>query len=58
VKAIQPEGLAKPDARRLVTVAGNVAAVLAGAHVLRVHDLQAAREAVAVADEVLAAGEQ
>jgi dihydropteroate synthase len=31
--------------------------VLAGAHILRVHDLQAAREAVAVADGVLAAGE-
>ena len=37
------------------TLAGNVAAILAGAHVLRVHDLQSAREAAAVADAVLAA---
>lgn len=40
-------------ARRDATLAGNVAAVLAGAHILRVHDLQAAREAAAVADAVL-----
>ena len=37
------------------TLAGNVAAILAGAHVLRVHDLRTAREAAAVADAVLAA---
>lgn len=43
-------------ARRDATLAGNVAAVLGGAHILRVHDLQAAREAAAVADAVLAAG--
>jgi dihydropteroate synthase len=48
-------GLHKADARRLATVAGNVAAVLSGAHILRVHDVQAAREAVAVADAVLSA---
>jgi dihydropteroate synthase len=47
----------RAEARYIATVAGNVAAVLAGAHILRVHDLQAAREAVAVADGVLAAGE-
>lgn len=41
--------------RRDATLAGNVAAVLGGAHILRVHDLQAAREAAAVADAVLAA---
>jgi dihydropteroate synthase len=57
VKHMQSGDLPKAEARRLASVAGNVAAVLAGAHVLRVHDLQAAREAVAVADEVLAAGE-
>lgn len=44
-------------ARREATLAGNVAAVLAGAHILRVHDLQATREAVAVADAVLAAAD-
>jgi len=36
--------------------AGNVAAVLGGAHMVRVHDVMAAREAVAIADAVLAAG--
>jgi dihydropteroate synthase len=55
VKDVQPVGLHKADARRLATVAGNVAAVLSGAHILRVHDVQAAREAVAVADAVLSA---
>ena len=45
-----------PTVRRAsATLAGNVAAILAGAHVLRVHDLQCAREAAAVADAVLAA---
>jgi len=58
VKPVQPAVQDKADARRIATVAGNVAAVLAGAHILRVHDLQAAREAVALADGVLAAGEQ
>lgn len=42
------------EAQRDATLAGNVAAILAGAHILRVHDLQAAREAAAVADAVLA----
>ena len=37
------------------TLAGNVAAMLAGAHIVRVHDVQAAREAAAIADAVLAA---
>ena len=41
--------------RSNATLAGNVAAILGGAHVLRVHDLQVAREAAAVADAVLAA---
>lgn len=60
VRAVQTESRrsASPAiARRDATLAGNVAAVLAGAHILRVHDLQATREAVAVADAVLAAGE-
>ncbi len=43
-------------ARRDATLAGNVAAVLGGAHLLRVHDVQATREAAAIADAVLAAG--
>lgn len=59
VRAVQTEQQrnAVPSiARRDATLAGNVAAVLGGAHLLRVHDLQATREAVAVADAVLAAG--
>jgi dihydropteroate synthase len=35
------------------TTAANTAAVLAGAHIVRVHDVQAAVEAVAVADHIL-----
>lgn len=59
VRSVRP--LTDPPAppritRRDASLAGNVAAVLAGAHILRVHDLQAAREAAAVADAVLAAG--
>lgn len=61
VRPVQPrsEPAVPPNiARRDATLAGNVAAVLAGAHILRVHDLQAAREAAAVADAVLAASER
>jgi dihydropteroate synthase len=57
VRSLQPAGIPPAAARRTATVAGHVAAILAGAHLLRVHDLQAAREAAAVADQVLAAGE-
>jgi len=42
--------------RFVATVAANVAAVLAGAHVLRVHDVLAAQQAAAVADAVLCQG--
>ena len=43
-----------PLAKRLnATIAANTAAVLAGAHVLRVHDVPAAIEAAAVADAIL-----
>lgn len=44
--------------RREATLAANVAAILAGAHIVRVHDLEATREAAAVADAVLAAAEK
>lgn len=57
VRALQPDGIPPAEARRTSTIAGHVAAVLAGAHILRVHDLQAAREAAAVADAVLRASE-
>ena len=59
VRAVQPctsAATSAADARRNATLAANVAAILGGAHILRVHDLQASREAAAVADEVLAAG--
>jgi dihydropteroate synthase len=57
VRGLQPDGIPPAEARRTGTIAGHVAAVLAGAHVLRVHDLQAAREAAAVADAVLGASD-
>ncbi|HEY2038711.1 MAG TPA: dihydropteroate synthase [Edaphobacter sp.] len=42
------------DRSRLnATLAANTAAVLAGAHIVRVHDVQAAVEAAAVADRIL-----
>jgi dihydropteroate synthase len=55
VRGLQPEGLARADARRSASLAANTAAVLAGAHILRVHDVQLTREATAIADCVLAA---
>jgi dihydropteroate synthase len=55
VKPLQRKNLGLAEARRIATVAGNVTAILAGAHVLRVHDLQAAREAAVIADAVLSA---
>jgi dihydropteroate synthase len=53
VRAVQNKELPRAKARQIATDAANVAAILAGAHVLRVHDLQTAREAAAVADAVL-----
>jgi dihydropteroate synthase len=35
------------------TIAANVAAILGGAHIVRVHDLQEAREAATIADAIL-----
>ena len=57
VRELQLPDMPVSEARLMATVAGNVAAVLQGAHVLRVHDVQAAREAAVVADEVLKSGE-
>jgi dihydropteroate synthase len=42
------------DQRGNATLAAITAAVLAGAHLVRVHDVQAAREAVAIADAIRA----
>jgi dihydropteroate synthase len=44
-----------PEDRLPGTLAANTAAVLAGAHVLRVHDVRAAVRAAGVADAILAA---
>lgn len=57
VQHVQGTSLPIPEARRVATITGNVAAILAGAHVLRVHELQPAREAAAVADALLEAEE-
>ncbi len=43
-----------PDRRGNATLAAVTAAVLAGAHLVRVHDVRAAREAVAIADAIRA----
>ena len=43
------------DKRVVATTAANVASILAGAHILRVHDVRAAVESAAIADEILAA---
>jgi dihydropteroate synthase len=56
VRSVQPEGLPLAEARSTATTAANVAAVLNGAHILRVHDVRQAREAAAVADAVKASG--
>jgi dihydropteroate synthase len=56
VRPVQSIQLEKPEARRIASVSAGVAAILSGAHILRVHDLQAAREAAAVADAILAGG--
>ena len=44
---------APADVRVNATTAANVASILAGAHLLRVHDVRAAAEAAAVADAIL-----
>ncbi len=54
VRCLQEKPLPLAEARLTATVAGNVAAVLQGVHLLRVHDVQAAREAAIVGDAVLA----
>jgi len=49
------EGTPPPaEARLYATTAANVAAILAGAHVIRTHDVRPAAEAAAVADRILA----
>jgi dihydropteroate synthase len=59
VREVLPQSadLSPAEARRHASTAAHVAAVLAGAHILRVHEVQPAREACAVADALLIAGE-
>jgi dihydropteroate synthase len=45
------------DAHRTRIIAGNVAAILSGVHLLRVQDVHSAREAAALADAVLEASD-
>ena len=54
-KRLLLRGIVEPtDALRLeTTCAANVAAILAGAHILRVHDIPATRTAASIADKVL-----
>jgi dihydropteroate synthase len=49
------EATAAPDRRLYGTLASVTASILAGAHVIRVHDVLAACEAAAVADEIVRA---
>jgi dihydropteroate synthase len=44
-----------PEASATATQAANVASILAGAHILRVHDAHATRDSAAMADAILAA---
>jgi dihydropteroate synthase len=53
--AREPNSQLDSEARLAASTASNVASILAGAHLLRVHDIPAARAAVAVADAILAA---
>jgi dihydropteroate synthase len=51
--AILNETPSRPDDRLHATTAANVAAILNGAHILRVHDARPAAEAAAIADRIL-----
>ncbi len=54
VRSVQSDSSAVPaESRRVATLAANVIAAISGAHILRVHDLQATREAVAVVDALM-----
>jgi len=56
--AARTDGTAPAVDRRLyATLAANTAAILCGAHILRIHDVRAALEAAAVADAVREAAE-
>jgi dihydropteroate synthase len=48
-------GMPTMEDRLLATTAANVAAILAGAHIIRTHDVRPAVEAAAIADRILTA---
>ncbi len=50
---LEYEGRSARGSLSMATSAANVMAIVAGAHVIRVHDVQEAREAIAVIDSVL-----
>lgn len=54
IERCEPKGVSA-EALRDATTAANVAAVLSGAHILRVHDVASARHASLVADQLLQA---
>jgi dihydropteroate synthase len=53
--AQHPAAMGEPPRPLAPTIAANTAAILAGAHILRVHEVTPAREAAAVADAILKA---
>jgi len=57
LSALYPAGDMPEESRRNASIAAVTATILAGAHLVRVHDVRPAREAAAVADAVLAAAD-
>jgi dihydropteroate synthase len=53
----RPSEPANPERRLYGTLASVAACILKGAHIVRVHDVEAAREAAAVCDQIVAAGQ-
>jgi dihydropteroate synthase len=56
-RTLSPEGeMPAPGQRLFGTLASVTASILKGAHIVRVHDVAAARDAAAVADAIISAG--
>jgi dihydropteroate synthase len=51
--AATPATQPSTEQKLISTIAANIAAILAGAHILRVHDVRSAHEAATVADRIL-----
>jgi dihydropteroate synthase len=54
-KSFLTRTIARGSAPELATTVANTAAILTGAHILRVHDVRPARAAAAIADRILEA---